>query len=76
LKKIIQVNKLQPGMDQIDVWRTLGKNLMEFVTSQNVVLKGNTLYVELTSSVLRKEWATVNLKLWLWLTRITSRCRN
>jgi hypothetical protein len=57
LKQIIQTNKLQPGMDEIDV-RTAWANLMgNGVNSytQNVVLKGTTLYVELTSSVLREE---------------------
>ncbi|MBK0369914.1 DUF721 domain-containing protein [Flavobacterium agrisoli] len=57
LQEIIQVNKLQPGMDQIDVkeaWRQLMGNGVNTYT-QNVVLKGNTLYVELTSSVLREE---------------------
>ncbi|MCV9928263.1 DUF721 domain-containing protein [Flavobacterium sp. LS1R47] len=57
LQKIIQVNKLQPGMDQIDVkeaWRQLMGNGVNSYT-RNVVLKGSTLYVELTSSVLREE---------------------
>ncbi|MBF7090099.1 DUF721 domain-containing protein [Flavobacterium sp. ALJ2] len=57
LQKIIQVNKLQPGMDQIDVkeaWRQLMGNGVNSYT-RNVVLKGTTLYVELTSSVLREE---------------------
>ena len=57
LKQIIQVNKLQPGMDEIDVrsaWANLMGNGVNSYT-QNVVLKGTTLYVELTSSVLREE---------------------
>ena len=57
LKQIIQVNKLQPGMDEIDVrsaWANLMGNGVNSYT-QNVVLKGSTLYVELTSSVLREE---------------------
>ena len=57
LKQIIQVNKLQPGMDQIDVkeaWQNLMGNGVNSYT-KNVVLRGNTLYVELTSSVLREE---------------------
>jgi len=57
LKQIIQVNKLQPGMDQIDVkdaWRSLMGNGVNSYT-KNVVLKGSTLYVELSSSVLREE---------------------
>jgi len=57
LKEIIQVNKLQPGMDQISVkeaWVSLMGNGVNSYT-KNVVLKGNTLYVELTSAVLREE---------------------
>lgn len=57
LQQIIKVNKLQPGMDQIDVkeaWRQLMGNGVNSYT-QNVVLKGTTLYVELTSAVLREE---------------------
>jgi hypothetical protein len=57
LKQIIQVNKLQPGMDQIDVkeaWQNLMGNGVNSYT-KNVALRGNTLYVELSSSVLREE---------------------
>ena len=57
LKQIIQVNKLQPGMDQIDVkdaWKNLMGNGVNSYT-RNVGWKGSTLYVELTSSVLREE---------------------
>ncbi|SHM18636.1 DUF721 domain-containing protein [Flavobacterium saccharophilum] len=57
LNQIIQVNKLQPGMDQIDVkeaWRQLMGNGVNTYT-KNVVLKGSTLYVELGSAVLREE---------------------
>ncbi|MGO4822628.1 MULTISPECIES: DUF721 domain-containing protein [unclassified Flavobacterium] len=57
LQQIIKVNKLQPGMDQIDVkdaWSNLMGNGVNSYT-RNVVLKGSTLYVELTSSVLREE---------------------
>ncbi|MBW4362582.1 DUF721 domain-containing protein [Flavobacterium taihuense] len=57
LKQIIEVNKLQPGMDQIDVkdaWRNLMGNGVNSYTN-NLVLKGSTLYVELTSAVLREE---------------------
>jgi hypothetical protein len=57
LKQIIQGNKLQPGMDQISVkeaWGNLmGKGVNSY--SQNVVLRNSTLYVELSSSVLREE---------------------
>jgi hypothetical protein len=57
LKEIIQVNKLQPGIDQVsvaDAWKSLMGNGVNSYT-RNVVLKGSTLYVELTSAVLREE---------------------
>lgn len=57
LKQIIQVNKLQPGMDQIDVkeaWKNLMGNGVNSYT-KNVAMRGSTLYVELSSSVLREE---------------------
>jgi len=57
LKQIIQDNKLQPGMDQIDVkqaWKNLMGNGVNHYT-KNVVLRKTTLYVELSSSVLREE---------------------
>ena len=57
LKQIIQSNKLQPGMDQVsvkDAWKNLMGNGVNTYT-RNVALKGTTLYVELTSSVLREE---------------------
>ncbi len=57
LKEIIQSNKLQPGMDQVSVkeaWVSLMGNGVNSYT-KNVTLKGTTLYVELTSSVLREE---------------------
>ena len=57
LKQIIQVNKLQPGMDQIvvrEAWKNLMGNGVNYYT-KNVVLKGSTLYVELSSAVLREE---------------------
>jgi hypothetical protein len=57
LKEFIQVNKLQGGMDKIDVeaaWKTLMGNGVNSYTKE-VLLKGTTLYVSLTSSVLREE---------------------
>lgn len=57
LKQIISSNKLQPGMDQVsvaDAWKSLMGNGVNTYT-RNIVLKGATLYVELTSSVLREE---------------------
>jgi hypothetical protein len=57
LNEIIQVNKLQPGIDQIavsDAWKNLMGNGVNTYT-RNIALKGSTLYVELTSAVLREE---------------------
>jgi len=57
LSEIIQVNKLQGGIDDVAVkeaWKNLMGNGVNTYT-KNVVLKGSTLYLELTSSVLRQE---------------------
>lgn len=57
LKEIIAANKLQSGIDQVEVaqaWRTVLGNGVNSYT-RKVALKGNTVYVELTSSVLREE---------------------
>ncbi len=57
LKEIIEVNKLHSGLDQIsvaDAWKNLMGNGVNSYT-RNIALKGNILYVELTSSVLREE---------------------
>ncbi|OAZ04452.1 DUF721 domain-containing protein [Flavobacterium succinicans] len=57
LKHIIEVNKLQTGLNQIDVreaWKNLMGNGVNHYT-KNVILKGSILYVELSSSVLREE---------------------
>ncbi len=57
LKEFIQVNKLEGGMDRIDVqaaWKSLMGNGVNSYT-QEVILKGSTLYVSLTSAVLRQE---------------------
>lgn len=57
LKQIIQTNKLQSGMDEIDVrdaWKQLMGSGVNTYT-RNVILKGSTLYVELGSAVLREE---------------------
>lgn len=59
LKQFIEVNKLQGGMDKIDVeeaWKSLMGNGVNSYTKE-VVLKGTTLYVSLTSAVLREELA-------------------
>lgn len=57
LKEIIQKNNLQKGMDKIDVrdaWKNLMGNGVNNYTSE-IMLKGTTLYVALTSAVLREE---------------------
>jgi len=57
LKAFIENNKLQYGMDKIDVekaWKDLMGNGVNTYTKE-VVLKGTTLYVTLTSAVLREE---------------------
>lgn len=57
LKQFIEKNKLQGGMDKIDVeeaWKSLMGNGVNNYTKE-VVLKGTTLYVSLTSAVLREE---------------------
>ena len=57
LKQFIEKNRLQDGMDKIDVqqaWKSLMGNGVNSYTKE-VVLKGTTLYVSLTSAVLREE---------------------
>lgn len=57
LKEIIQINKLQTGIDQVSIkeaWINLMGNGVNSYT-KNVILKGTTLYVELSSAVLREE---------------------
>ena len=57
LKHIIEGNKLQTGIDQITVkeaWISLMGNGVNSYTKE-VTLRKNTLYVELTSAVLREE---------------------
>ncbi len=57
LNEIIQVNKLQPGIDQVmvkEAWVALMGNGVNNYT-RHIILKGATLYVELTSAVLREE---------------------
>ena len=57
LKEFIQVNKLQGGMDKIDVrdaWKKLMGNGVNSYTNE-VTLKGSVLYVSLSSAVLREE---------------------
>ena len=57
LKEFIEKNKLQAGMDKINVeeaWKSLMGNGVNSYTKE-VVLIGTTLYVSLTSAVLREE---------------------
>ena len=57
LKHFIEANKLQTGIDQITVkeaWISLMGNGVNSYTKE-VTLRKNTLYVELTSAVLREE---------------------
>ena len=57
LKEFIQSNKLQSGIDQISVkeaWVSLMGNGVNSY-NKNITLKGETLYVEFSSSVLREE---------------------
>ncbi|MGB5237103.1 MAG: DUF721 domain-containing protein [Flavobacteriaceae bacterium] len=57
LNEFIESNKLQKGMDQIrvsEVWKaSMGPGVSKYTTS--VQLKGDTLYISLSSSVLREE---------------------
>lgn len=57
LKQFIEFNKLEAGMDRIAVeqaWKNLMGNGVNHYT-QEVLLKNTTLYVKLTSAVLREE---------------------
>ncbi len=57
LKEIIQENHLDKGLNQVSVveaWRNLMGNGVNTYTKE-VLLKGSTLYVQLTSAVLREE---------------------
>ena len=57
LEQFIQENKLQGGMDKINVaeaWKNLmGPGVNNYTTE--ILLKGGTLYVALSSAVLREE---------------------
>ncbi|MGH2666833.1 DUF721 domain-containing protein [Flavobacterium sp.] len=57
LNEIIKANRLEKGLNQIsvaDAWKNLMGNGVNNYT-RDVLLKGSTLYVELTSAVLREE---------------------
>jgi len=57
LKEFVSTNKLQEGLDKVeikDAWKNLmGNGVNSYTTS--VQLKRDTLYVQLSSSVLREE---------------------
>jgi hypothetical protein len=57
LSTIIKNNKLESGLNQVsveDAWRnTMGNGVNTY--TRNIILKNTTLYVELTSAVLREE---------------------
>ena len=57
LKDFVSTNKLQKGLDKAnarDVWNTqMGPAIEKYTTS--IKLEGSTLYVQLSSSVLREE---------------------
>ncbi len=57
LKEFVTENKLQKGMDKVavrDVWeQIMGPAIHKY--TQNIKLDRKTLYVQLTSSVLREE---------------------
>ena len=57
LKDFVQTNKLQDGLDKVDVrdaWISLMGNGVNHYTT-NIQLQRDTLYVQLSSSVLREE---------------------
>ena len=57
LQHFIEINKLEIGFDKVDVeqaWKNLMGSGVNTYTKE-VILKGSTLYVSLTSSVLREE---------------------
>jgi predicted nucleic acid-binding Zn ribbon protein len=57
LSDFIKSNRLQEGLDKVSVneaWaKVMGKAIMKYTSA--VQLEGNTLYVQLRSSVLREE---------------------
>lgn len=57
LKEFVETNKLQGGLDKIEVrdaWESImGKGVNHYTTA--IKLDRNTLYVQLSSSVLREE---------------------
>lgn len=57
LKEFIETNRLQPGLDKVNVkeaWASIMGNGVNSYTNA-IKLERNTLYVQLSSSVLREE---------------------
>jgi hypothetical protein len=65
LKEFIKVNKLEKGIDKVDAqeaWKKLmGNGVNNYTTA--VELRGSTLFVSLSSSVLREELSHGNSKI-------------
>ena len=65
LKEFVQANNLQNGLDKVDVkkaWTSLmGNGVNNYTTA--IELKHETLYVQLSSSVLREELSYGNEKI-------------
>ena len=57
LKDFIQTNKLEKGLDKLDVKEAWGKVLGAAISkyTTNIMLERDTLFVQLSSSVLREE---------------------
>ena len=57
LKEFVETNRLEKGLDAVniqDAWKNMmGNGVNNYTTA--VLLKGDTLYVQLSSSVLREE---------------------
>ena len=57
LESFVSTNKLQKGLDKVnvkDVWNEqMGPGIVKYTTA--IKLEGNTLFVQLSSSVLREE---------------------
>ncbi len=65
LKEFVETNKLDKGLDAVnvqDAWKQMmGNGVNKYTT--NIQLKGTTLYVQLSSSVLREELSYGNQKI-------------
>ncbi len=65
LKEFVDTNKLQPGLDKVnvkDAWaQMMGNGVNNYTTA--IQLERDTLYVQLSSSVLREELSYGNQKI-------------